>query len=87
MSPPYHPFRHWHTPRHISDEGRHQAAQVEASVEPVGEGSQVELAVYSVLQRVERAGRNPNLYDDDIGSLAVAVGDPVRLASVEAAIG
>jgi hypothetical protein len=57
MHPPDHFFRHQLAPRHIDDEGRHQAAQVKAPVEPVGEGSQVGLAVRAVLQRLERAGQ------------------------------
>jgi hypothetical protein len=57
MPPPDHFFRHWLAPRHISDKGRHKAAQVGAPVEPVGEGSQVDLAVLSVLQRMERTGQ------------------------------
>jgi hypothetical protein len=47
-------FPHWLAPRRIGDEGRHQAAQVEAPVEPVGERSQVDLAALAVLQLVER---------------------------------
>ena len=57
MPPSDHFFRHRLTPHHIGDEGRHQTAQVEAPVEPVGEGSQVGLAVLAVLQRVKRAGQ------------------------------
>jgi hypothetical protein len=55
MPPPDHLFQHRLAPLHIDDEGGHQPAQIEAPVEPVGEGSQVRLAVLSVLQGVERA--------------------------------
>jgi hypothetical protein len=40
----------------MNDEGRLQTVQVEAPVEPVGEGGQIGLTVLSVRQRVERAG-------------------------------
>ncbi len=56
MLPPDHFFRHRLAPRRIGDEGCHWTAQVEAPVEPVGEGSQVGLAILAVHQRVERAG-------------------------------
>jgi hypothetical protein len=57
MPPPDHFFRHRLAPRHIDDEGGQQAAQIEAPVEAVGKGSQVSLAVLSVLEGVERAGQ------------------------------
>ncbi len=57
MLPPDHFFRHRLAPRHIDDEGSDQPAQVESSVESVGEGDQIGLAVLSVLQRVERVGQ------------------------------
>ena len=57
MSPPDHLFRYRLAPRHIDDEAGQEVPQVEASVEPVGESSQVSLAVLAVLQRVERAGQ------------------------------
>ncbi len=56
-APPDHFFRHRLAPRHIDDEGGEQPAQVEAPVEPVGKGSQVGLAVPSLLEGVERAGQ------------------------------
>jgi hypothetical protein len=57
MPPPDHFFRHRLEPRRIDDEVRHQPAQVEPPVEPIGEGSQIGLTVLSERQRVERVGR------------------------------
>lgn len=45
----------WHGPHHVDNEARHQAAQIEASVEAVGEGGEVVGGVLAVVQRVVRA--------------------------------
>ena len=44
-------------PRHVDDEARHEAAQIESSVEAVGEGREVVGGVLAVVQRVVRAGQ------------------------------
>jgi hypothetical protein len=80
MHPPDHSFRHWLAARHIHDEAGHEPTQIEAPVEPVGERSQVDLAVLSVSQRVERPGQR---------GLEVAQNrvDPLELESSRAGAG
>ena len=54
---PDHRFRDRPTPRDVDDQACNERAQVEASVEAVGEGGQVVFGVLAVLQRMECTGQ------------------------------
>lgn len=51
-------FLHRRCPRDVDDDSRHEPAQVEATVETVGESGQIALAVLAELQRVVSAGQH-----------------------------